>query len=177
MNNYTNYLTVLNTIGKPWLTPFWWIYLQGGLCVDINESQEERMNIPLIFFIKNSNLFAEVYSEPCQTSKMENFQKQLQKTSFGCVTGHKEYKGKQKAFLKKNDLPKSDKSVEQRLNLRRSQHSLLCFLQQHIRYLSRLHRIYLRKFYILIIAAQCYFFFSSLHWDSGTTKVALFLFA
>ena len=59
------------------------------------------MNIPLIFFIKNSNLFAEVYSEPCQTSKMENFQKQLQKTPFGCVTGHKEYKGKQKAFLKK----------------------------------------------------------------------------
>ena len=43
--------------------------------MDINESQEERMNIPLIFFIKNSNLFAEVYSEPCQTSKMENVQK------------------------------------------------------------------------------------------------------
>ena len=31
MNNYTNYLTILNTVGKRWLTPFWWVYLQRSL--------------------------------------------------------------------------------------------------------------------------------------------------
>ena len=38
----------------------------------------ERTKKSLIFFIKNlftSNLFAEAYSEPCQTSKMETFTK------------------------------------------------------------------------------------------------------
>ena len=50
----------------------------GDLCVDISERQEERMKKSLIFFIKSlftSNVFAEAYSEPYQTSKMETFAK------------------------------------------------------------------------------------------------------
>ena len=59
----------------------------GDLCVDIKESQEERMKTSLIFFYKNSNVFAEIYSEPCQTSKMETFLKIVTKTPFGCLIG------------------------------------------------------------------------------------------
>ena len=54
--------------------------------VNIDERQEERMKKSLIIFIKTlftSNLFAEAYSEPCQTSKMETFAK----LHFGCLTG------------------------------------------------------------------------------------------
>ena len=58
----------------------------GDLCVDINESQEERMKTSL-FFYKNSNVFAEIYSEPCQTYKMETFLKIVTKTPFGCFIG------------------------------------------------------------------------------------------
>ena len=48
------------------------------LYVDNNERQEEKMKKSLIFFIKilfTSNVFAETYLEPCQTSKMETFAK------------------------------------------------------------------------------------------------------
>ena len=38
-------------------------------------------------FHKNSNVFAEVYSEPCQISKMETFSKMATKAPFGCLTG------------------------------------------------------------------------------------------
>lgn len=48
----------------------------GGIYVDINESQEKRMKKLLIFSTKtlfNSNVFAELYSAICQTSKMVIF--------------------------------------------------------------------------------------------------------
>ena len=54
----------------------------GGLYVDINQNQEERRNKTLIFFIKTlftSNVFAEAYSKPCHTSKMETFLKTVVK--------------------------------------------------------------------------------------------------
>ena len=50
----------------------------GGVYADINERREQRMKKLLIFFIKThftSNVFAEAYSEPCQTSKMDTFAK------------------------------------------------------------------------------------------------------
>ena len=43
--------------------------------------------------------------------------------------------------------------------------------------LSRLHRIYLKKFQILIELAPHWFFSNSGHSDTGTTDVVLFLFA
>ena len=45
------------------------------LNVEINERHEESVKKSLIFFIKTlftSNVFAEVYSEPCHTSKIVN---------------------------------------------------------------------------------------------------------
>ena len=67
---------------NPWLIwfrkPFLVGLSVGDLCVDISERQEERMKKSLIFFIKplfTSNVFAEAYSEPYQTSKMETFAK------------------------------------------------------------------------------------------------------
>ena len=50
--------------------------------MDINKSQEEIMKTSLIFFIKTQNVFAGVYSEPCQTSKMETFTKIASENAF-----------------------------------------------------------------------------------------------
>ena len=50
------------------------------------ESGRKNENI-VDFFYKNSNVFAEIYSEPCQTSKMETFLKIVTKTPFGCLIG------------------------------------------------------------------------------------------
>ena len=44
--------------------------------MEINERQEGKMKKLLIFFIRTlftSNVLVEVYSEPCQTSKMKTF--------------------------------------------------------------------------------------------------------
>ena len=65
---------------KPFLVGLTWgePTCGGGLYVDINEPQEERMKKPLVFLIKaffTLNIFEEVYSEPCQTFKMETFAK------------------------------------------------------------------------------------------------------
>ena len=52
-----------------------WGWGWGGLYVEINECQEERMKKSLIFFIETlftSNVFAGAYSEPCHTSKIVN---------------------------------------------------------------------------------------------------------
>ena len=38
-------------------------------------------------FQKNSNVLAEVYSEPFHISKMETFSKMATKAPFGCLTG------------------------------------------------------------------------------------------
>ena len=70
------------------------------LYLDINEHQSRGKNDLLIFFIKTvftSNMFAETYSKPCQTSKMEAFAKIVnslktlivfcKKLHLGCLTG------------------------------------------------------------------------------------------
>ena len=46
--------------------------------MEINERREERMKKLFIFFIRTlftSNVLVEVYSEPCQTSKLKTFVK------------------------------------------------------------------------------------------------------
>ena len=112
------------------------------------ESGRKNENIVDRFY-KSSSVFAEIYSEPCKTSKMETFKNSYKNAFWMCLcivsTGvafltyilyiyiyifkqnlsrrqnlikckeYNECKRNQKAFL-----TQSDKSVEQRLNLRRS---------------------------------------------------------
>ena len=50
------------------------------------ESGEKDRNL-VDFSCKNSNVFADIYSEPFKTSKMDTFSKIATKNATGCLTG------------------------------------------------------------------------------------------